>query len=265
MSTSTTTTAIAESSLSIQLKRTDRIYQENDKVEGIVKINVFRGWSYQNINLIVTGFIYLNPTMSIRSNNNSSSVVSTGINNNTNGSSTSNDNNNSIVLKPIQIVNIEKEILTSGKFPEGIKEVPFQFNLIPITNQSLIDTYHGVSISVLYTIMIICERGVMKKKLTCDYEFIVQVPNKLYDTISDYKSKIFNISLESLQNIDQKLLLTLPNFKISGKIYKTICPIAQPFTGILLFIYIYLYIYKFIYLYIKISIYASIFIFVNGI
>lgn len=237
MSTTTTTTAIAESSLSIQLKRADRIYHENDKVEGTVKINVFRGWSYQNINLIVTGFIYLNPTMSIRSNN---SVVSTGLNNNTNGSSTSNDNNN-IVMKPIQIVNIEKEILTSGKFPEGIKEIPFQFNLIPISNQSLIDTYHGVSISVLYTIMIICERGVMKKKLTCDYEFIVQVPTKLYDTISDYIPKIFNISLDSLQNIDQKLLLTLPNFKISGKIYKTICPITQPFTGII-YILIYLYV-----------------------
>jgi hypothetical protein len=236
LATATTMTAITESSLCIQLKRADRIYRENDKVEGTVKINVFRGWSYQSINLIVTGFIYLNPTMSVRSNNNNNNVVSTGLNNNANSSSTSIDNNNNnIVLKPIQIVNIEKEILTSGKFPEGIKEIPFQFNLIPISNQSLIDTYHGVSISVLYTIMIICERGVMKKKLTCDYEFIVQVPFKLYDTITDYNAKMFNISLDSLQNIDQKLLLTLPNFKISGKIYKTICPITQPFTGIIIY------------------------------
>lgn len=255
-------TAITESSLSIQLKRADRTYRENDKVEGTVKINVFRGWSYQSINLIVTGFIYLNPTMSVRSNNNNNSVVSTGLNNNANSSSSSNDNNN-IVLKPIQIVNIEKEILTSGKFPEGIKEIPFQFILIPISNQSLIDTYHGVSISVLYTIMIICERGVMKKKLTCDYEFIVQVPFKLYDTMSDYNAKMFNISLDSLQNIDQKLLLTLPNFKISGKIYKTICPITQPFTGIIIVcicIYIstiiYISIYEFIFIYINLLIYV---------
>ena len=223
-------TAIAESSLSIQLKRVDRIYYENDKVEGSIIVNVFRGWTHQGIHMMVTGFIYLNPIMSRSNGINNANTSNSNINSNA-------DNNGNLVVKPVQLVNIEREIQSSGKFPEGIKEIPFQFILMPTSNQSLIDTYHGVSISVLYTITITCDRGVMKKKLKTDYEFIVQVPMKLYDAVTDNKPRSFCITLESLKNVDPEFLKTLPNFKIVGTIYKTICPITQPLTGMLLCMY----------------------------
>lgn len=42
--------------------------------------------------------------------------------------------------------------------------------------QPLYETYHGVYVNVLYLIVVDCDRGVLKKGLHREIEFIVEVP-----------------------------------------------------------------------------------------
>ena len=68
----------------------------------------------------------------------------------------------------------------------------------------------------------------MKKALHKDFEFIVEVP-----TIAtlDHSPATFDITPESLENVNATLLAQVPKFKITGKLHRSTCSINQPFTG----------------------------------
>lgn len=55
-------------------------------------------------------------------------------------------------LKPIQLMQMEIEIASSGKLPNGTTELPFEFPLKPLPGEDLFDTYHGVYVNVQYFI-----------------------------------------------------------------------------------------------------------------
>lgn len=117
------------------------------------------------------------------------------------------------------------------KFADGITEIPFEFPIRPNLAQPLVESYHGVYISVIYYIQVLCERGMMKKSLSKDIEFIVEIPTPSNKIKPETTLTIFNITPDSLENISKAVLATIPQFKITGKLHKNNYSINSPFTG----------------------------------
>lgn len=193
------------SSLDVRLSRLDRVYRPNEKVEGAVIVNAFKGWSHSGISMVVEGLVHLSSTGK--------------------GITLPAD----LGTKPTQIMRVEKEVCSAGKFADGCFEVPFDFALKPLDGHQLAESYHGVYISIVYTISVTCERGVMKKGLRKDTEFLVELPSTGGPV--DPLPVPFNISPETLENVTAQVIATIPKFKITGKLHKSKCPITQPLTG----------------------------------
>lgn len=79
-------------------------------------------------------------------------------------------------LKPIKLVDYRIEVSKSGKLPDGTSEIPFEFKLEPLANLELYETYHGVFVSIGYTLTCDIVRSVFAKNLQRKIEFIVEVP-----------------------------------------------------------------------------------------
>jgi hypothetical protein len=195
-----------QSSLEVRLNRLDRVYRPNEKVEGVVVVNAYKGWSHSGVHLDIEGFIFLS--------HNNRGVIG-GI--------------RDMANRPTNILKQTLTIAPSGKFPDGPNEVPFEFPLTPVKDQTLHESYHGLFISVVYIIQVTCDRGVLKKGLSKDIEFLVELPGQ-GDT-KDPEAKSFSITPESLGGLNAKQLAAIPKFSIAGKVHRTRCPINQPFTG----------------------------------
>ena len=108
-------------------------------------------------------------------------------------------------------------------------EIPFKFQVTQdkYSNNAILESYHGVYISIIYHILVTCDRGMMKKTLKKDLEFVVEIPQEPQEG----KGLSFDISPSKLVNVDPKILRNIPNFTINGKVHRTNCNINQPFTG----------------------------------
>lgn len=49
---------MSTSSLLIKLNRIDRLYQPNEKVEGVVIVNCSKGWSHSGIQMVAEGLVW---------------------------------------------------------------------------------------------------------------------------------------------------------------------------------------------------------------
>ena len=192
-----------ESSIEIKLNRSDRIYRPNEVCEGTVKLNVYKGWSHSGLLMLADGIVH--------------QVVQTS------GMTASSE-----TAEKSTIFSTVIELAPEGSFNEGVLTFPFKFPVKADGNSmKLIESYHGVYISVIYRIQVNCNRGMMKKALKADLEFIVEVPQQQVEG----GSMSFSISPSRLENIDPKVLRSIPNFEINGKVHRTNCNINQPFTG----------------------------------
>ncbi len=197
---------MSSSSIDVKFKRADRIYRPNDKVEGTVIVNAFKGWSHQGVKMTIDGAVI-------------TSTSNTGIGIIDNLASSS---------RPVTILRDEITIATPGSFPNGSVEIPFQFALTGNAGQPLLESYHGVFINIIYVIRVTCDRGVMKKALFREVEFIVEIPSK---KTMDNAPGDFDINPEVLENASNLSPMSFPRFKIVGKVHRYNCPITMPFTG----------------------------------
>lgn len=193
---------IEHSGLDIKLKRVDRVYRPGDIVSGTIIINAKDGWSHNGLSMSVLGQTQLK--LSARSVGIFDSMQN---------------------LKPLVLFETKKSILGDGRVPNGATSVPFEFKL---PDKGLYESYHGVYITVSYFISCQIDRGVMKKSLSKNIEFIVEVPEA---PKSENEPEPFKITPESLENVKAASIATIPTFNINGRLFHKICPINMPFTG----------------------------------
>ena len=106
--------------------------------------------------------------------------------------------------------------------------MPFEFPLEPLPGQQMFETYHGYWIQTEYTISVEVARGLLKSNLTKEIEFIIEVPT---GNNGDDAPSEFTITPASLENVRRSSLSSIPDFKISGKMFRTNCSITKPLTG----------------------------------
>lgn len=192
-----------QSSIEVKLKRMDRVYRPTEVVEGTITVNAKGGWSHKGVNLVAEGIVYLS--------------TGRGLGLGMDGSS-----------RPLPLFKHSMEAAAAGRFAEGSTEIPFEFVIAGKDGQTLVESYHGVYVSVIYNIQVDCDRGMMKKSLHKDLEFVVEIPT---GKGTEAPPATFDISPESLENVSPSILSTIPKFKVTGRLHKSTFPINQPFTG----------------------------------
>ncbi|KAG6971613.1 hypothetical protein JG688_00004374 [Phytophthora aleatoria] len=191
------------STLDVKLNRIDRIFHPHEIVQGQVIISSPKGFSHQGLAMKVEG----GARMQL-------STKSAGLFDSFYNS-----------VAPLELLYFHLPVAPAGKVPPGITKFPFEFELQGNDGQELLETYHGVYVSVKYEMVCDCIRGIMKNKLHKTLEFVVEVPLK--EPLPDSPEE-FHITPESLEN---QSLSAMPYFHITGKVHRTNCPVNLPFTG----------------------------------
>lgn len=96
---------LEKSSIEIKLNRLDRVYRPMETVEGRMVMNAYKGWGHSGVNMLITGVVHCNN-------------MGRGITNEKDPTS-----------KPIVLMKQEQQLCPSGKFNDGVTEVPFQFQV----------------------------------------------------------------------------------------------------------------------------------------
>lgn len=78
------------------------------------------------------------------------------------------------LLQPVTLVSCLLEVAAPGKLPSGQTEIPFEFPLRARGSKQLYETYHGVFVSVQYTLKCELKRSFLAKDLFKVSEFIVE-------------------------------------------------------------------------------------------
>lgn len=195
-------------SLEIRLKKVDRIYRPGDKVEGVVVVKSKGKLSHNGIKLVMEG------NVSLQLSAKSVGLFEAFYNS----------------VKPIQLLYYSIDLVkpTGPKFEDGDTEIPFEFQLDPITGQTLYETYHGVFVNIQYLLKVDMARPLLAKNIQKTLEFIVEVQNSPVPKATPVK---FEITPESLENVKKSSLKNIPKFKIHGNLESALCNINKPFSG----------------------------------
>jgi len=193
------------SSVDIQLSRFDRIYRPNETVSGTIIVTAKDGWSYKGnaLNVKAVGEAKLQLS-----------------------------GNSEQIIPPRVLLNEKVNVDTPGpKMEMGVNRFPFSFTLKGAGNKILLETYHGVYITVTYKLFVGVERGgVMKRPLEKDVEFIVEVPMRKA-ALETPDPLPFRITPGSLENVRSTAKSSIPKFDIHGQLHRQSCLINLPFTG----------------------------------
>lgn len=192
------------------------MYRPGEVVRGTVSILAKDGWGHDGVTLKASGEVQMK--LSARSVGLFESMTN---------------------VKPVVLFESQSKICGPAKVPHGVTTIPFELRLevrkeTNPTSPGLLESYHGVYINVTYTLWAECSRGVMKKPLTCDMEFIVEAPSAdgaALARLPPPAPKTFTITPESLENVQSASLAGIPKFKITGSLSRDVCPINLPFTG----------------------------------
>ncbi|RLN49656.1 hypothetical protein BBJ29_001213 [Phytophthora kernoviae] len=194
------------STLDVKLNRIDRIFHPHEVVQGQVIISSPKGFSHQGLAMKVEG------SAKLQLSSKSAGLFDSFYN----------------PVAPMELVYFHLPVAPAGKVPAGISKFPFEFELQGNDGQELLETYHGVYVSVKYEIVCDCIRGILKNKLHKTLEFVVEVPLK--EPLPDSPEE-FHITPDSLENVRAQNLSAMPYFHITGKVHRTNCPVNLPFTG----------------------------------
>ena len=150
--------------LDIRLARFDRIYRPGEAVTGDIVVTAKDGWSHQGIKLNSTGCV----TITLP--------------------------NSSAEVNPKVLLEHDAVVSPPGRFQSGDTKVPFSFIVKGLSaNSHLLESYHGAHIKVSYAIRVSLERGVMKRGLEKEIEFIVEVPVKSKGKVENPETVNFDI------------------------------------------------------------------------
>nr|CAB3267631.1 Down syndrome critical region protein 3 homolog [Phallusia mammillata] len=191
--------------IDIKLDRHTKIYHETETVRGVIVVTSKNSLVHQGISLTCDGVVAL--TLSAKNVGRIEALYNS--------------------VKPVYMFSYATEAEKSGKLPPGKTEIPFEFVLKSKgSNKHLFETYHGVYITVQYTIKCVMKRPLLSKDLNAENEFLVELKSGAKSSV---KQVPFTINRTSVQNVNTKA--NIPRFSIRGKLDSSQCCILRPFTG----------------------------------
>ena len=192
--------------LNVRLKKASKVYREGELIRGVVVITSKGDISHNGLSLTLEGSVNLQLSAK------SVGVFEAFYNS----------------LKPIQLINYTLELVKPGKFPNGTTEVPFELPLKGKGGKQLHETYHGVFVSVMYSMRCDMKRSLLNRDIQKVVEFIVEC--KSSSIPEDGEKRVdFTVNPDSLQNVKNRS--NVPDFLVTGYLDTANCVITKPFTG----------------------------------
>ena len=192
--------------LDVRLKKASKVYREGELIRGAVVITSKGDISHNGLSLTVEGSVNLQLSAK------SVGVFEAFYNS----------------LKPIQLINYTLELVKPGKFPNGTTEVPFELPLKGKGGKQLYETYHGVFVSVMYSMRCDMKRSLLNRDIQKVVEFIIEC--KSNSIPEDGEKRVdFTVNRDSLQNVKNRS--NVPDFLVTGYLDTANCVITKPFTG----------------------------------
>jgi hypothetical protein len=139
--------------LEVRLSRPDRTYSAGETVAGVVVLNSAAPISHSGLVVRVSGVVI--PTLDPRTTGIFEALYSS--------------------LKPIEVLSNTIELFGPGRIPGGVP-FPFEFPIEALPGRHLTETYHGVYVTVKYTVVAELSRGRMQQPISAGVELIVEVP-----------------------------------------------------------------------------------------
>lgn len=192
-------------SLDIKLKKINKIYQEGEKIVGCIVVDGRGEVAHNGISLVIEG------TVNMQLSAKSVGLFEAFYNS----------------VKPISLLSSTVEVAKPGKLPTGQTELQFEFLLKSAKGKPLYETYHGVFISIQYSLKAEMKRPLLNKDLQKSCEFIIEQQPQSKSEPS--KRVEFSISPDSI-SINKKDN-QVPNFLVKGHLDSVVCNIIKPFTG----------------------------------
>ncbi|GMI03803.1 hypothetical protein TrVE_jg5441 [Triparma verrucosa] len=187
------------SGIEINLSRFDRIYRPLESVTGTLALTVKDGWSHSGVTLTATG----TATLQLPSSSNE--------------------------IPPRVLMSQKITVLESGRLEMGVTKVPFSFIVKGQKENALLETYHGAYVSVNYVVKVQVERGMRKRSLSKEIEFIIEVPQPKKD-LSTPVPIPFHLTPKTLDKVNSAVG-KVPGFDIEGSLFRRNCLINLPITG----------------------------------
>ena len=198
---------MASPSVEIKLSRLDRVYHPGQVLHGVATIHS-RGapLQHEGIGLVADGAATLQ--LSAKSVGLFEAFYSS--------------------IKPISLLQHQRDLQPPGKLPDGTHDFPFEIELAPVAGEKLHESYHGVFVNLQYVITVEVRRGMLSKNIKRSIEFIVEAPEAKQHKPSPAP---FLIVPESLENVRKSALHQVPAFKVRGQLDSVVCPLGTPLTG----------------------------------
>ncbi|XP_076068185.1 vacuolar protein sorting-associated protein 26C isoform X2 [Oratosquilla oratoria] len=130
--------------------------------------------------------------------------------------------------KTSSLLNHATEICKPGKIPAGQTQIPFDIPLTTKGNKVLYETYHGLYITVQYTLRCDIKRSLLAKDLVKAMEFIVEYRPGIGEKAITQRVD-FEIQPETLKNVKDHT--RIPKFYIRGHLDSSQWKISNPLTG----------------------------------
>ena len=192
--------------LDVRLKKASKVYREGELIRGVVVITSKGDISHNGLSLTLEGSVNLQLSAK------SVGVFEAFYNS----------------LKPIQLINYTLELVKPGKFPNGTTEIPFELPLKGKGGKQLYETYHGVFVSVMYSMRCDMKRSLLNRDIQKVVEFIIECKSSSIPEEGE-KRVDFTVNPESLQNVKNRS--NVPDFLVTGYLDTANCVITKPFTG----------------------------------
>lgn len=194
-------------SIEIRLSRPDRTYRAGETVSGVVFVHGSGPVSHSGLTLHASGVV--------RPQLESKAGLFDGFYSS---------------MKAMDVLSTSIDMSPPGKLPSGIA-LPFAFPVEPLPGRKLTETYHGVYVSVKYSVRAELKgvkAGWGTKALEAGVEFVVEVPATEKPAAMPMD---FEIKPESLENVKKTAVAQIPRFSIKGHLNKTSCSLSSAFTG----------------------------------
>ncbi|XP_047538909.1 vacuolar protein sorting-associated protein 26C isoform X2 [Vanessa atalanta] len=198
-------------SLTISLKRVNKIYHEGEIIAGVVIVDTAADLRHEGLTLTMEGSVNLQ----ISSKN---AGIFDAFSNN---------------IRPINLVNTSIELAAAGKMPIGVTEIPFEMPLVGRQSSmslGLLETYHGVFVNVMYTLKCSMKRSFLNKPLNASCQFFVQYKQQERPPSKPVRCEVSPATLRAGGGAGAARG-TVPHFQLYAEIDSTVCALDRPITG----------------------------------
>ena len=198
-------------SVDLRLRRATKVYTDGDLLCGVVVFSCKTPLKHEGASLLISGAVQLTHS------GKTAGIVDAFY----------------ATPKSLKLLEERLELAAPGRLPAGVTEVPFEVTLSARHGRPLYETYHGLYISIQYTISCELRRGMLAKDAHAQLEFMVEQASSAAPVAAERPLQflVTPSSLVKSERGDSSPARSPPKFRLRGRLQSTECVLTEPLKG----------------------------------